>query len=276
MRLEIVRSSGWEYASWRPPELAGFVDHLWAYRGPTAHPRKRVFPTGCIELLVNLAEPYRVIEGGGDERLRHVFVGGMQTGSLLLEQPAWQDCVAARLRPAGARALLGCPLDEITGLNVDLGDLLGAAVGALAERCAAARDAAGKLGLLAAWLRGRFARAPGSDPAIAWAAAEIERSGGAVSIASLVDRTSLAKAKLAAAFRDRVGVAPKRYGRIIRLHRALGRLQRGDGSLAEIAYQGRFYDQAHMNAEFRALAGVTPRQFLALRHPVGDGSTAVG
>lgn len=35
-----------------------------------------------------------------------------------------------------------------------------------------------------------------------------------------------------------------------------------------------FYDQPHMNAEFRALAGVTPREFLATRHPVGDGSTA--
>jgi hypothetical protein len=44
--------------------------------------------------------------------------------------------------------------------------------------------------------------------------------------------------------------------------------------LTDVALDARFCDQAHMNAEFRALGGLTPREFLALRHPVGDGSTA--
>lgn len=34
-------------------------------------------------------------------------------------------------------------------------------------------------------------------------------------------------------------------------------------SLARVAHQTGYYDQPHMNAEFRALAGVTPREFLA-------------
>jgi AraC-like DNA-binding protein len=41
-----------------------------------------------------------------------------------------------------------------------------------------------------------------------------------------------------------------------------------------VAIANSFYDQPHLTAEFRTLAGMTPRQFLSARHPVGDGSTA--
>jgi AraC-like DNA-binding protein len=275
-QLERVCGDSWEYTSWRPPELAGVVDHLWAFTGPSANLRKRVFPNGCIELIVNLDEPYRVLEGGGIETLRDAFVGGILAGPMLLEQPRRQRCVSARLRPAAARALFGLPLAEITSIHVDLVDLLGAAGRELAERCAAAATTAARLAVLAAWLRARLAARSRGDAAIAWAVEQLESSGGATPIAELHARTGLGKAALAAAFRDRVGLTPKRFARVVRLRRALALLQRGDPSLAEVAYAAGFYDQPHMNAEFRALAGVTPAQFVASRHPVGDGSTATG
>jgi AraC-like DNA-binding protein len=43
--------------------------------------------------------------------------------------------------------------------------------------------------------------------------------------------------------------------------------------LTDVALDAQYCDHAHMNAEFRALGGVTPRAFLAARHLVGDGST---
>jgi AraC-like DNA-binding protein len=96
-----------------------------------------------------------------------------------------------------------------------------------------------------------------------------------VSIATLRARTGLSKARLAAAFRVQVGLTPKVYARIVRFHRALRLLQHGAAPVTEVALTARFYDQPHLNAEFRALGGITPRQFVAARHPVGDGTTAV-
>lgn len=49
------------YREWRPAHLAGLVELLWYYGGPTMHTRKRIFPNGRVELLVNLGEPYRTI-----------------------------------------------------------------------------------------------------------------------------------------------------------------------------------------------------------------------
>ena len=50
---------------------------------------------------------------------------------------------------------------------------------------------------------------------------------------------------------------------MIRFDRTVSRLRRVDDSLAEVAYACGYYDQAHLNREFRELAGTTPRLFRA-------------
>lgn len=86
---------------------------------------------------------------------------------------------------------------------------------------------------------------------------------GAVSISELRERTGLTKTRLARAFREQIGVPPKLYARILRFRRLLGLLNQGAGPLADLAFDAGYYDQPHMNAEFRELSGLTPREFLA-------------
>ena len=113
----------WTYAESRPPQLADYVDFLWHFEGPTEHRRKRILPNGKVELLVNLGEPYRTVEGRGLEFLREGCVSGMQSGPMVLEQPARQNVLGARLRPAGAYALLAAPVRETSGLVVGLDEV---------------------------------------------------------------------------------------------------------------------------------------------------------
>jgi AraC-like DNA-binding protein len=99
-----------------------------------------------------------------------------------------------------------------------------------------------------------------------WAVAQLDASGGTTPIAELRERTGLSTTRLVEAFHDQVGLAPKLYGRIVRVHRTLGRLQKARPTrLTDVALDAQYYDQPHMNAEFRALGGVTPRAFLAAR-----------
>jgi AraC-like DNA-binding protein len=279
MRIETARGvsplGAWSYSEWRPPHLGGLVDHMWAYRGPSTHRRKRVFPNGRVELLLNFGDPYRVVEGGDTELRWSAWIGGPRGGPMVVEQPAHQHILGVRLRPAGARAIVACPMREVTGLSVDLADLVGPAAGEVVERCYAASSVAHRFGIVADWIGECFLRACGTDEAVAWAVAQLDASGGTVPIAALRERTGLSKARLVQAFRDQVGLAPKLYGRVVRFHQTLGLLQRAAaGRLTDVALDARFCDQPHMNAEFRALGGLTPREFQALRHPVGDGSTA--
>ena len=64
-------------------------------------------------------------------------------------------------------------------------------------------------------------------------------------------------------FRETVGVSPKAFVRLARFRRALRAARHDDhASWASIAASTGYYDQAHLIAEFRAIAGVTPRAFL--------------
>jgi len=92
---------------------------------------------------------------------------------------------------------------------------------------------------------------------------QIALSDGRVSIASLRDRTGLSKKRVLEAFREQIGLAPKMYARVLRFRRALSLLHEDAASLAEVALAAGYYDQPHMNLEFRELGGLAPGEFLA-------------
>ncbi len=256
----------WTQSRWSPPRLAGLVESVWYFEGSTTFPRERVFPNGMFELIVHFGEPYRVVEGEWTGRCSTACIGGLETSSWVVEAPASASPVLGiRLHPAGAFALLANPLSEVAGLTVDLQDLAGGAASELIERCHGAASGEERLRRAVDWVTGRVARSPGVDPAVAWVAGQIERREGAVSISELRERAGFSKTRLATAFRAQIGVAPKQYARILRFRHALALVNAGEGLLADVALAAGYYDQPHMNAEFRELSGFSPREFLAAR-----------
>jgi AraC-like DNA-binding protein len=262
----------WTIAGWHPAHLAGIVDGIWYFEGFVGLPRERIFPDGRTDLIVHLGPRYGQVEGAGRvERYPRVCLSGILLRSNLIEAPPGECAVlGVRLHPVGAYALLGRPLHDFAGITVDLSDLVASASAELAERCTKPASPEGRLRAAAGWIAERVARATGADPAVAWTAAEIERQGGAVSIAALRDRTGWSKSRLAERFKEQIGVAPKVLARIVRFRRALVRLHRQgeEGSLADLALRSGYYDQPHFNAEFRELAGFSPGEYLAAsRYP---------
>ncbi len=265
----------WRYAEWRPARLAGVVESIWHFDGVVAQRRERVFPGGIVEVIVHLDQRYQLVEEGGTTLCAPACLTGVQTAPIVIEAPGDRCRVLGiRLYPAGAHLVLGLALSAVTGLTVDLGDVVGRGAADLVERSQEARSAEACMQIAADWLLARLARASELASPISWVADEIERLGGAVSIGALRERTGLSKTRLAAGFREQVGVTPKVYARIHRFRRALGMLHQGTASLSHLALAAGFYDQAHMNAEFRDLGGVTPLEYLrALRYP-GSASLA--
>lgn len=69
--------------------------------------------------------------------------------------------------------------------------------------------------------------------------------------------------RLRRVFRETVGVSTKAFARLTRFHRALHAAHEdGHASWGSIAATAGYYDEAHLIAEFRAIAGVTPRALL--------------
>ncbi|MFT4216397.1 MAG: helix-turn-helix transcriptional regulator [Micropruina sp.] len=62
---------------------------------------------------------------------------------------------------------------------------------------------------------------------------------------------------------NRVGLTPKWLIQRRRLHDAVAQLKAGDRSLADVAADLGYVDQAHFTHDFRTVTGLTPGRYLA-------------
>ena len=259
----------WTYRYCRPTHLAGLVDHIWLFDGSMTCLRERTFPNGLFEIIVQLGELYKVVEDRSTWICPATCVTGLQLQHLVVEAPAARTKVLGiRLTPAGAYAVLARPMHEITSLTVDLLDVGGAAGAELADACDNARTLDACVRAAVVWVEKRIGRGRRVNPAVAWMLGQIRARDGAVSIGQLRDRTGWSKTRLSSVFADEVGVSPKQYARVMRFSRALKLVHQEDSALADIAAAAGYYDQSHLNAEFRELSGLTPTEFQsAHRYP---------
>ncbi len=174
-----------------------------------------------------------------------------------------QRAVTARLHLGASEAVLGVPASAIAGRIVALEDLWGdAATRPLFDRLAAARGTVDAAEILEAAINERLAMADEGLARSQLALDAADRLTRATVNAVAVD-LGVSERHLRRVFREAVGVSPKAFAKITRFRRAL-RAAREDGhaSWANIAATAGYYDQAHLIAEFRAIAGVTPRALL--------------
>lgn len=233
-----------------PPrrELRSFVECFWTLRpDPTAAAaEQRILPDGCVDIL---------FEDGAAK-----VVGAMTSAVVLARRPRG-DIVAVRFRPGGAAPLLGVPMSEIADRHADLGDLWRGAreVAARVVEPPCSRE---RVAALEDELMLRAARAPAVDARVSAAVAAIAASRGRLAIAALAARVGVTRQHLARLFDAHVGHGPKLFARVARLRALIEAVERA-GSLdwAGAALDAGYFDQAHMIAEFRALAGVTPGRY---------------
>lgn len=81
----------------------------------------------------------------------------------------------------------------------------------------------------------------------------------AEALTELSDRTGLSQRQIERLFKARLGMTAKHYQRIIRIRKAIQFIQENKHiSLAGVAQEFGFSDQAHMTREFKNIAKVTP------------------
>ncbi len=243
----------------RPYVRSGYEGFTQAMRTPV---RRLEVPHAGIVLIIGLG-PTIDVDGASHSS----FVAGLYDAPVVVTDDGHQACVEVILTPLGARMLLGMPMRELTGQTVALGDLL---VREPSEQLAALRGWPARFAALDAFLlrRLREARKPRPDVAYAWS--RLEAARGNVPVAELCRELGCSARHLSARFGEEVGMTPKAFSRVLRFERAVGLLGAGTAP-AEVAATCGFFDQPHLNREFRALAGCTPAAFATSVMSVQDG-----
>lgn len=175
--------------------------------------------------------------------------------------------VSARLRLGASAAVLGVPASALAGRIVALEDVWGdAAARRLLERLAATPDGLAAAKVLDAAIAERVA-ADGSLPCsrLALEAAERLRDNSFVraNVNAVADELGVSERHLRRVFREAFGVGPKTFAKLARFQRALRAASEDErAAWATIAADAGYYDQAHLIAEFHAIAGAPPRALL--------------
>jgi AraC-like DNA-binding protein len=244
--------------------LAPFVRMYRAYRYSGFEPSLHLgLPSGDLTFIVNLGAQTQIVGMPGDQSPGSfdAFVGGLHARPAVVADPGHCAGISIDVSPLSARALFGLPAGVLAGSVVALTDLVGPAGDELVDRLRSASSWPACFRVLDDVLLRLVTDCDGPASAAAWAWRCLVRSGGRMRIGDLAADVGCSRRHLGSFFQAEFGVAPKTAARILRFERTGALLDRGAG-LAEAAFEGGYYDQAHLTNEWRELAGATPLTWL--------------
>ncbi|GGX04531.1 helix-turn-helix domain-containing protein [Streptomyces lomondensis] len=261
------------------PALLPLIGALGYAAGRFGHSAELALPTGGAQLLVNLdgdalsSSPLR----GAERRTRGAAVQGPYSEPAVIDPAQQRAVVWVAFRPAGAYPFLTAPVSEVRDQLVGLDELWGTDGAVLRERLLAALSSSGPEACLREVeqvLLRQAARPLEPDPAVRRAAMLLDRG---TPVGEVADRLGWTSRRLARNCAEQLGLPPKRYARIRRFQRLLGRVNAGPGApdWAVLAADCGYHDQAHLIHEFRALAGITPTAY-APRSPLERNHVPLG
>jgi AraC-like DNA-binding protein len=208
-----------------------------------------VVPDGCVDITW--------IDG-------ELIVAGPDITVAVSPSAPAEAIVGVRFRPGAAANWLGLPMSKIVGSRIALAEFWGARAREIAARMGDATAIAERMRVLEQAL-GRLAPdidPPGADMAFVFNALSTESAGPGMAV--VLDRLDMSPRTLRRRCHDAFGYGPKTLDRILRFQRFMKLARHADGpSLAGLAFEAGYADQAHLTREVRRLSGFSPAMVLS-------------
>jgi AraC-like DNA-binding protein len=238
------------------PALRGHVSAYYGFREETPRPvRRREGPGLHAIVLVSFGETWSI----NGKRVES-FAAGLHGRQVTTEHRGRSFGIQVDLSPPAAYVLFREPMHELAHRVVPLEEVFGEPL--LAERLHERADWADRFALLDSVLARRLGDAPAPSSEISWAWHTLLQTGGRMRVAALATELGWSRKRIAARFREEVGLAPKAAARLIRFERARESAERSERrDWARIALEYGYYDQSHLINDFREVTGRSPETF---------------
>lgn len=180
--------------------------------------------------------------------------------------------VQVELTPLGAYRMLGMPLHHLANRATRPEEILGHRwVARLTGRLAQASDWPELCAVLDDTITTRLREGRWPSPVVLEAWNRLRRTHGQMTVSELARITGRSRRRLETLFSEQIGLPPKTLARVLRFQKAI--TQPPDRTVAETASACGYYDQAHLNRDFRALTDLTPTQINKLAATATEGAT---
>jgi AraC-like DNA-binding protein len=197
------------------------------------------------------------------------FFGGPDDRCTVVEHDGEMRGVEVELTPPAARMIFRESMQALARRTVALEDLLGKEAPRLEDRLHEAPGWDERFDVVETLLAKRLADADPPPADVDWAWRRLTGARGRVRIAELSAELGCSRKHLGARFREHVGLPPSVVVRLLRFRRALELLSSPHRTIAEVAHDCGYYDQAHLDRDFRDFAATTPTGYVAeARAPV--------
>lgn len=245
-------------------QLSGIVRHFLVIESDR-HAAMRIFSDGNTGIVINYGDAlsYQAEKHLSPALLPNSFL----YGQLDTFRNVWASgkirLLIAVLYPFGATALLRIPAVELRNQILGCEHFFGQDADIFTERIAPSASVAEKIRVMESILISGLQERPAGSSLVMDAVRLIQVKNGMLPVASLAEITGITERQLQRKFEEHVGISPKRFAGITRMQYALKMLRRksSDISLAGIACESGFFDQAHLIREMKNLSGLTPGQY---------------
>jgi AraC-like DNA-binding protein len=223
----------------------------------------RILPDTCVEFVIHFKKPYVTTFPDHVRSLQpQSFIVGQMKRPFVMEPAGGVGLIAARFSAWGAYHFFSFPLREVADQFVDLNFLWSHRAKEIEYRIITEKNTSRRIERLQEILLLQLLQNNQHDKTVDYALSLIRASNGLLSIRDLAQAAGCSERQLLRKFDRCVGLSPKEFARIVRVHHALRALRLyPEKSLTEVTYECGYHDQAHFIREFNAFTGFTPGEY---------------
>lgn len=255
--------------------LAPYIKQFWAIDNCLSEGKthtQRIIPSGMPELMIYTgALPVASVEEKSLDA--GIIVSGQQKGFYDLKITRSFSLFSITFQPYGMMMFFDIPLSELYDRNIPLQFILKDYVSRLEDTISEAATFYDKVESIEKFLTRRLLKSTEryGFKRIKSCIDLITNTKGLSDIKTLASQACLSRKQFERVFSESIGASPRQFLKTVRFQNAINYKAQNPGcSFTSLAYNCGFYDQPHMNNEFKKLSGMTPGEFFAECEPVSD------
>jgi AraC-like DNA-binding protein len=248
-------------------ELSPYIKHyLFLESAGECIKKLRLFSDGNTGMVLTFrGNLIANIQGKKSSNYHHSFLYGQISvfKDLYLEEKTLMIIVV--FQPYGMHRLLGIAANEMRDSIIASEDIFGWRGSLLYQELSGQFSLEAKLQILNSFFLERSAKKAIPNPTLIHASLScIFKSKGNLSISQLVKHTGYTERHIERIFNESIGLSPKKFGNIVKLHHFLSLLKDKSkhNNFTFLCYEAGYADQSHLIKEFKKYTGITPSKYV--------------
>lgn len=257
------------------PRLAKYLECFWTLEGssqPAAISPEAIMPDGCIELIFNLADPFKRYHGNNKIEMQPAtLLAGQMQRFAMIAPTGRVKLFGIRFHPGGAYPFLQLPLNELTDQIINFENVANRLGRELMEKIETARSLRERLRIVETVFLARLDSRYETARTVRAAVALMIQKDGMIPIERLQQIVGVSARQLERQFQTQVGLTPKFFSRLLRFQKVFKVVtQNHNLGWSFIATECGYYDQAHFIHDFKTFSGQNPVAYFREDHQMAE------